>query len=70
MKKYVDFTHVTKRSWEQNAEAIENIVNSLEALGFKVLSVSFSTSGMVACIYYRKTIWKAIKDSLQIPYWE
>ena len=65
MKKYVDFTHVTKRSWEQNAEAIELIINSLEAQGYKVLSVSFSTSGMVACIYYRKTIWRVIKDNFQ-----
>jgi hypothetical protein len=70
VKKYVDFTHVTKRAWEQNAETIENVINSLEAEGYKVISVSFSTSGMVACIYYRKTIWKAIKNSFNIPYWE
>jgi hypothetical protein len=69
VRKYVEFTHVTQRSWEKNAETIVKKIDTLQTSGYKVISVSFS-SAMVACIFYRKTIWKAIKDSFNIPYWE
>jgi len=62
VKKFVEFRHVTQRSWEKNAETINNRIDTLTDVGYKVLSVSFSTSGMVACIYYRKTIWRTLKD--------
>jgi len=62
MKKTVELMHVTQRSWEKNAEIINNKIDKLQRSGFKILSVSFTSFGMVACFYYRKTIWRILKD--------
>ena len=63
MKKFVSFFHISLLEWKEVSNEIEKAVNNLEQKGYKILSISFTGSGMVACVFYRKTIWKAIKDS-------
>jgi len=68
VKKFVLFVHIPLHNWIEVGETIEETINKIENDGFKILSISFSGNGMVACIFYRMKIWKAIKDFFNVSF--
>lgn len=62
MKKFVEIKPYVQREYHMIAEKVEARVDQIQKLGYKVLSVSYSTFAGASTILYRKTIWKAFKD--------
>lgn len=66
MKKFILFEHISHHNWTEVGKHLGVVINSLEKDGYKVISTSFSGNGMIACIFYRKKVWKAIRDFFNI----
>lgn len=67
MRKYVEIRPIVLREYSMIAEKAAARANELQAMGYKVLSVSHSSFANTTTFLYRKTVWKAFTDWLTKP---